>query len=65
MMQEKKLRSLIPEFDWIQEQGLRQKTVHCWLDAMNRGGWSLEDLDRLPFTLLISDCPVSFRMSAV
>lgn len=61
MMQEKKLRSLVPEFDWIQEQGLRQKTVRCWLDAMNRGGWRLEDLDRLPFTLLISDCPVSFR----
>ena len=41
MMQEKKLRSLFPEFDWIQQQALRQKPVLCWLDPMTRGGWRL------------------------
>jgi putative nucleotidyltransferase with HDIG domain len=60
-MQEKKLLTLFPEFDLIQDAALRDKTVRCWLDAMAQGGWRLEDLDHLPFTLLISECPVSFR----
>jgi putative nucleotidyltransferase with HDIG domain len=60
-MQEKKLLTLFPEFAWIQNAKLRQKTVRCWLEALEQGGWSLEDLDRMPFTLLINDCTVSFR----
>ncbi len=58
---EKKLLSLLPEFQLIQDSELRAKTVACWLDALKLGGWEVEDLDVIPFTLLIPDCVVSFR----
>ena len=58
---EKKLLTLFPEFDWIGEEPLRRKTVACWLDALHTGHWTLEELDRIPFTLLIPECKINFR----
>jgi len=58
---EKKLLSLFPEFGLIQDVGLRDRTLACWMEAMKLGGWQVEDLDTIPFTLLIPDCRVSFR----
>lgn len=58
---EKKVLSLLPEFGLIQDADLRHKTLHCWLEAMRMGGWEAEDLDRIPFTLLIADCAVGYR----
>jgi putative nucleotidyltransferase with HDIG domain len=58
---EKKLLTLFPEFDWIGDMALRRKTVACWLDALQTGHWTLEDLDVIPFTLLIPECKVNFR----
>jgi len=60
-MQKKKLLTLFPEFAWIQDSALREKTAQCWLEAIALGGWELEDLDRIPFTLLISNCKISYR----
>jgi putative nucleotidyltransferase with HDIG domain len=60
-MQENELLTLLPELAWIQDRSLRDKTTACWLDAMARGAWTMADMDRLPFTLLLSDCPASFR----
>ncbi|HNW58154.1 MAG TPA: HDIG domain-containing protein [bacterium] len=58
---EKKVLSLFPEFGLIEDPLLRANTLACWLEAMRRGGWEAEDLDRIPFTLLIPDCRVSYR----
>lgn len=58
---EKKLLSLVPEFQLIQNEDLRARTIACWLEAMRLGGWQVEDLDVIPFTLLIPDTPVSYR----
>ncbi|HNS73118.1 MAG TPA: HDIG domain-containing protein [bacterium] len=58
---EKKLLSLFPEFGLIREAGLRDQTLACWIEALQLGGWQVEDLDLIPFTLLIPDCKVSFR----
>ena len=58
---EHKLRELFPEFDLIRDTRLRKQALTCWMDAMERGGWTLKDLDRLPFTLLIPDCKVNLR----
>ncbi|MCX7975388.1 MAG: HD domain-containing protein [Candidatus Aminicenantes bacterium] len=44
---------LFPEINLIEDEVLRQKTISVWLEALKQGGWSLEDLKRLPFTLLI------------
>jgi putative nucleotidyltransferase with HDIG domain len=58
---EKKLLTLFPEFNWIGDETLHRRTVACWLDALQTGQWTLEDLDLIPFTLLIAECKVSFR----
>jgi putative nucleotidyltransferase with HDIG domain len=54
------LITFLPEFSQIQDAGLRGKTLACWKDAMRIGGWQIDDLKDIPFTLLIPDCPVSF-----
>lgn len=56
----KQLLSLIPEFNLIEDPDLREKTIRTWELAMGEGGWTLDDLARMPFTLLIDPCPVNF-----
>jgi putative nucleotidyltransferase with HDIG domain len=50
----------IPEFQHITDVGLREKTLNCWVDALEQGKWTLDDLLHIPFTLVIPDCKVSF-----
>ena len=54
------LSDLVPEFDLIQDADLRAKCVRVWEAAIQQGGWTVEDLPKIPFTLLIEKCPVSF-----
>lgn len=54
------VKKLIPEFDWIKDEKLREATLNVWCDAMEFGGWTPEDLDKIPFTLLLDPCPCSF-----
>lgn len=55
-----RLLQLVPEFDLIQDPELREKTIHVWEVAMERGGWTPDTLTQMPFTLLINPCPASF-----
>lgn len=55
-----RLKELIPEFDWIKDEGLKKATLDVWCEAMEAGGWTPEDLDEIPFTLLLDPCPASF-----
>ncbi len=50
----------IPEIDWITDQTLRKKVIMVWQEAIQRGGWTIDDLDKIPFTLLIKECNISF-----
>jgi putative nucleotidyltransferase with HDIG domain len=54
------VKKLIPEFEWIRDEKLRDATVNVWCDAMEAGGWLPGDLDTIPFTLLLAPCPASF-----
>ena len=56
----KKLLELMPEFDLIQDRALREKTIQVWEAAMERSGWTPDDLLQMPFTLLINPCPASY-----
>jgi putative nucleotidyltransferase with HDIG domain len=56
----KELLELIPEFNIIANAALRNMCVATWEEGMKRGGWNLADVKKMAFTLLISDCPVSF-----
>lgn len=53
------IREIFPEIEWIKDNVLQEKTVRCLELAIDKGGWSIEDLERIPFTLLIPKCPVN------
>ena len=55
-----KLLKVVPEFDLIQDEELREKTIRAWEAAMERSGWTPDTLLQMPFTLLINPCPASF-----
>jgi putative nucleotidyltransferase with HDIG domain len=55
-----RLLELVPEFDMIEDQELREQTIRVWEAAMQRSGWTPDDLLQMPFTLLISPCPANY-----
>ncbi len=52
---------LWPELNWIKDTELREKTAKVWEMALDRSVLSPEDLQRIPFTLLVGpDLKVTF-----
>ena len=51
---------LWPEVQWIQDAELREKVTKVWELALERSPLAAEDLNRIPFTLLIPNCPTTF-----
>jgi 23S rRNA maturation-related 3'-5' exoribonuclease YhaM len=52
---------LWPELDWINNKELREKTARTWELAMERSVLNVDDLKRIPFTLLCGpDLKVTF-----
>lgn len=51
---------LWPELQWINDRDLQQKVAQTWGRAFKRSPLTPEDLDRIPFTLLIPNCPTTF-----
>lgn len=49
----------MPEFQFIRDESLREKTISIWEQAVRVGGWSTEDLLDMPFTLLIPNTQVN------
>lgn len=60
-MREKVLK-IWPEIDWIEDDRLREKVTDCWVYAIEKSVLTLEDLEEIPFSLLIKDCDVSFMI---
>ena len=54
------VRRLWPELDWITDQKLREQTTNAWVRAFELSPLEPDDLNRIPFTLLIPNCPVTF-----
>ena len=53
--------ALWPELEWINDEDLREKTAHTWELALERSVLTVEDLKRIPFTLLCGpDLKVTF-----
>ena len=44
---------LWPELNWISDEDLREKTAKTWELALERSVLTPEDLNRIPFTLLV------------
>jgi putative nucleotidyltransferase with HDIG domain len=51
---------LWPEIAWIADLQLRQKITQTWIKALERSPLQAEDLTKIPFTLLIPNCPITF-----
>ena len=51
---------LWPEIQWIQDEKLREKVAQTWTKALERSPLKPDDLNYIPFTLLIQHCPVTF-----
>jgi putative nucleotidyltransferase with HDIG domain len=51
---------LWPEIDWIGDADLREKVVRCWERALELSPLEARDLEEIPFTLLVPDCPTTF-----
>ena len=54
------VRRLWPELDWIGDEALREATLRTWVMAFESSTLSPADLDQIPFTLLVPDCPATF-----
>jgi putative nucleotidyltransferase with HDIG domain len=54
------VRRIWPELEWIVDPELRRRTTDCWVRAFELSPLSPADLERIPFTLKVPDCPVSF-----
>ncbi len=58
-MKEKVLK-IWPEISWIKDEELRGKVTNCWVYALENSVLSPEDLEKIPFSLLIQDCNITF-----
>ncbi len=54
------VRRLWPELEWITDPNLREKVAATWVRAFELSPLTPDDLNRIPFTLLVPDCPVTF-----
>ena len=51
---------LWPEIDWIGNATLREQVLATWVRALELSPLAPGDLEEIPFTLLVPNCPVTF-----
>ena len=54
------VEKLWPELEWIGNRELREQVTRTWARAFELSPLKPEDLDHIPFTLLVPNCPVTF-----
>ncbi len=54
------VKQLWPELEWIRDPRLREQVTRTWVRAFELSPLKPEDLNRIPFTLLVPNCPVTF-----
>ena len=59
-LSEEELVELLPEFNEIRDTDLRSKALAVWEEGITLGGWTVEALAEIPFTLLAEDVDVTF-----
>ena len=55
---------LWPEIQWIQDSKLREQVALTWTKALERSPLRPDDLNRIPFTLLIPGRSSGFNMDS-
>lgn len=51
---------LWPELEWIKDETLRENTAKTWEIALERSVLTVDDLNTIPFTLLVPNLKVTF-----
>ena len=51
---------LWPEIQWIGDTKLREQVTQTWIKALERSPLKPDDLNHIPFTLLVPNCPITF-----
>lgn len=51
---------LWPELEWIENAELRKSVEKTWVKALELSPLTADDLERIPFTLLVPNCPSTF-----
>jgi putative nucleotidyltransferase with HDIG domain len=54
------VEKLWPEIQWIENPGLRESVAQTWIKALERSPLKPDDLNKIPFTLLVPNCPITF-----
>jgi putative nucleotidyltransferase with HDIG domain len=54
------VEKLWPELSWIGHAALRESVLKTWIAAFEHSPLTPADLERIPFTLLVADCPATF-----
>ncbi len=54
------VEKLWPELEWIKDPEMRRRTARVWETALQRSVLTVDDLESIPFTLLVRDVDVSF-----
>jgi putative nucleotidyltransferase with HDIG domain len=55
-----RVKRLWPELEWIESQDLRRRVLDTWVKAFELSPLRPDDLEKIPFTLLVPNCPASF-----
>lgn len=55
-----KIKKIWPEIELIKDDDIKEKTYQCWEYAIENSPLQLEDLEDIPFSLLIDNCNISF-----
>jgi len=54
------VQRLWPEIEWIADPELREQVTQTWVKALEHSPLKADDLNRIPFTLLVPNCPITF-----
>jgi len=54
------VKKIWPEIEWIQDPELKESVYKTWEHAIEQSVLTADDLTKIPFTLLIKDCKVTF-----
>lgn len=54
------VEKLWPEIEWIENEALRESVTQTWIRALERSALEPGDLHKIPFTLLVPNCPATF-----
>jgi putative nucleotidyltransferase with HDIG domain len=54
------VEKLWPELSWIEDSDLRVQVTRTWEKALEESPLTPDDLQEIPFTLLIENCPATF-----